>query len=231
MLAFIRAFIATIEAIGFVIVGLCAILLWWFGGLPNGPPPLQKPDPKAIEAARKHGAGSIEELIRFYRTAHLRKDMKEFRQVVFWSLGAMDPETHTYPWYYHVLPDERLMEKVFDIPLKDVQFQPGPGPKDQEYGHSICYYRKLPDGRTSWSWMGGEVYGKLILFTMDGRRLDPGYIVMGGAPGRFNLHIHGPTTEDVLQLYKNPRPPLWLALPMKPANQEELALYNKARGK
>ena len=116
------------------------------------------------------------------------------------------------------------MVKMFDIPIKDVEFLAGCGPHSgTRYGERATFYRHR-DGQSNQSAsICGDVYGRFILIAEDGRRIDPCYVVLDYY-GQYMVNTFAIVVEDAYDSYQKKRPPVWLPVPMDPQTPEEKAL-------
>ncbi|MCA9095534.1 MAG: hypothetical protein KDA68_18775 [Planctomycetaceae bacterium] len=180
-----------------------------------GPPPGEE-NRKAIMESGKHGAESIEKLVEAYRRAHLREDMREIRTMLGWNVGHLQSDGN-YPWHMRQSLEEDLMQKIFKIPLKEVIFEKGEPPDPEKGGEALYFNQETKKGVG----ICGNVYGKLILITNDGRRLDPSYIVIEYYGGRFVLNMDFAVAEDANESYIKSCPQKWEGLEILSLSKKE----------
>jgi hypothetical protein len=89
-------------------------------------------------------------------------------------------------------------------------FEPGP-PPDARLGGEVIYYRK--DRKTGCE-VSGETYGKLVLVGIDGKKLDPSYVVLDYY-GRFYLNVAQEVARDAAASLRTGREPRYTPLPMQ----------------
>ena len=120
---------------------------------------------------------------------------------------------------------ETAMVKMFDIPIKDVEFLAGPGPRSK-YGQECSFYRDRVGQPKQSTAIMGDIYGRFILIAEDGRRIDPFYVVLDYY-GRYMISTEAIQAEDAYDSYQNNRPPIWLPVPMDPQTPEEKSLVKE----
>ena len=192
---------------------------------PNAPAPGEQ-NRKDQMQQKQYGAESIEQLREMYLIAHQKKDMDLFRHMLGWNVGRLN-DKHRHSWGSVAQPKEKLMIKMFGIPIKDVEFLAGPGPRS-EYGKSCAFYRHRVGQPKQGVGISGDIYGRFILIAEDGRRIDPFYVVLDYY-GLYIVSTQPWVVEDAYVSYENSRPPIWLPVPMEPKTPEEKALYEELR--
>ncbi len=186
-----------------------------------GPPPGEA-NRKQIMESGQHGAASIQELVEAYRIAHATKDLKKLRPMLGTTIGQVHSDG-TLSTFRRYSGDEVAIEKLFSIPIDEVLVEPGPL-LDPNIGTSAKYYHVIT-GRVTC--MVGNVRGKIVLVTNEGKHLDPGYILFEHYGGRLVMSNDLQVTEDAFKSYQTHRPQQWLPLPLDPKTPEEKAFEKK----
>lgn len=192
---------------------------------PNAPPPGESHRKQVMEQGL-YGAATIEELRTTYLKAHQAKDMQMVRHMFGFNVGILNRD-HSRPLFSGAThPSELAIAKLFEIPIKDVEFLAGPGP-NTKYGRRVAFYRIDPEIGKQSTRIAGNTYGRLVLVAEDDRRIDPFFVVLGHYGGRFVMDTDYYVVDDAREAHFQKRPPVWLPVPMDPQTDEEKALVKR----
>ena len=154
-------------------------------------------------AGNATGAGTIEELVEKYETAHREHSVEKLRDILWWESPQAGGRRRKYL--------ENPMVELFDVELESVEYVEGP-PPDPVTGGSVSYIRRRPGKKSQDNAVIGPVYGKLILVGSVGAgakkravRVDPSYVVMQ-SNGRYYLDIHEFVLEDAVTSVRTGKP-------------------------
>lgn len=152
------------------------------------------------------GAATIDELLARYRRAHDNKDIADLRGILIWESQLS----------YHRPPLEKPIVELFDMPLGDLRYVPGPklvGAQGAEASYLI-------GGKDHG--MIGPLCGKLLLVekAVSGRQpriFDPAYIVVHfhEFDDRYYLDILRLVAEDAARAYRTNTPPNYVPQPLR----------------
>ena len=153
------------------------------------------PGCKMRTAGNATGAGTVEELVEKYETAHRERSVEKLRDILWWE----SPQAGSRP-----RKDlEKLMAELFMINLEEVEYLEGLGP-DAAGGRRISYVRRRPGRQRQVHTVAGPVYGKLILvgsvgagLEKRGVRIDPSYVVMQSLDRYYIDILHLIVEEEV----------------------------------